>query len=299
MSEEYAGNSPTSGTPSGKLIELISEKISRKEMFYSIEVTPSDPPLDLTSLNPPPLFASITWISDKNLVAFQHSPKACPALEMARELRNNFPVLSHLTCFKMTSGDLTNILRIGNLDSFFALQGDASGNCPEFRYAAELVKWLRSNRPDATIAVAGYPDGHFLATSLEDDLQRLKEKVDAGADLIITQVNFSASKVIEFMRKCRSIGIKATFLPGLFIPPSFESLQFVTKLGRIVVDEDIWRKFRETRENNDAFQEVILSITEKWARQILEECPEEISGFHIFTWNNLEMTQKFINRFSF
>ncbi|XP_059621010.1 methylenetetrahydrofolate reductase (NADPH)-like isoform X2 [Phlebotomus argentipes] len=294
-------NSPF-GNSSRNLMELIREKISKKQLFYTIQVTPSDPPLNLTSLRPPPLFASITWIADNNLVAFRRNPEVCPALEMARELRNSFPVLSHLTCFKMTSGDLMGITQNENLHSFFAHQGnslDAANDFPEFRYAAELVKWLRSNRPDATIAVAGYPDGHFLATSLEDDLQRLKEKVDAGADLIITQWNFSAAKVIDFIGKCRSIGIKVTFHPGLFIPVSFESLIAISRLGRIVLDEDIWLKLKQHRENNDAFQEVILGITENWVKEILKEFPEEISGFHLFTWNDLEITQKFINRFSF
>ena len=63
---------------------------------------------------------------------------------------------------------------------------------------------------------AGYPTGHPEAQSYADDLQHLKEKVDAGADFIITQLFFRADTFLKFLRDCRAIGITVPILPGVF-----------------------------------------------------------------------------------
>ncbi|XP_055694944.1 methylenetetrahydrofolate reductase (NADPH) isoform X2 [Lutzomyia longipalpis] len=301
MSEEGAKSTSAAtaeAVPAKKLLNVLQEKLSRKEFFYSIEVTPSDATLDLTTFDHPPLFVAITWIRDNNLVAFRRSPNACPALQMLQEVREEFPVLSHLTCFNVTSEDLEGILRIGEPESIFALRGDCSGTSAEFKSAANLVAWLRRKLPDATIVVAGYPATHFLATSPDDDLRNLREKVDAGADFIITQITFSAAQLIDFVQRCRGIGITAQILPGVFIPSSFKSLQFVTQLGHIVLPEELWATFKGLKDNDEAFKEKALEVGEKWMREILAECPDEFAGFHIFTWNNLEMVTRLIQRFS-
>ena len=62
----------------------------------------------------------------------------------------------------------------------------------------------------------GYPTGHPEAQSYADDLQHLKEKVDAGADFIITQLFFRADTFLKFLRDCRAIGITVPILPGVF-----------------------------------------------------------------------------------
>uniref|UniRef100_A0A1B0DJC5 Uncharacterized protein n=1 Tax=Phlebotomus papatasi TaxID=29031 RepID=A0A1B0DJC5_PHLPP len=288
-SEEKAGNpSEISKGAFGekKLIEVIQDRARRKELFYSIEVTPSDPPLNLDSLQPPPLFASITWISDKNLVAFRKDPQFCPALQWMKVLREKLPVLSHLTCLNMTPEDLEGIVEVGDLKSILALQGgNVSGPAPaRFEHAVDLVRWLRQRLPDATIGVAGYPHTHFLALSPLDDLHRLREKVEAGADFIITQITFSSSDFIGFVRKCRFLKITCPMLPGVFIPPTFESLLFVTKISRIPVEEELWEKFKNKKDDLEAFQEFSLNEAEKWMKEVLAECPEDVFGFHIFTW---------------
>lgn len=61
----------------------------------------------------------------------------------------------------------------------------------------------------------GYPTGHPDAPSYEDDLKHLKEKVEAGADFIITQLFFKATTFLKFVEDCRSIGITCPILPGI------------------------------------------------------------------------------------
>src|SRR5699024_8160286 len=90
-------------------------------------------------------------------------------------------------------------------------------NCQvfDFRYASDLVQFIKREYGNYfTIVVAGYPVPHPEADSKEHDLQCLKEKVDAGADVIITQLFFEAEDYIEFVRNCRAIGITVPIIPG-------------------------------------------------------------------------------------
>lgn len=130
-------------------------------------------------------------------------------------------------------------------------------------------------------------------------MRNLREKVNAGADFIITQFTFSASQLIDFVHKCRSVGIKAQFLPGVLVPPSFANLLWVTQLAQVRLDEELWGQFKALKDDEETFQAMSLDVAEKWMRDVLKGCPEEFSGFHIFTWNNLGMVSKLIKRFNF
>ncbi|MEQ2238576.1 hypothetical protein ILYODFUR_034583, partial [Ilyodon furcidens] len=86
-----------------------------------------------------------------------------------------------------------------------------------FSYAIDLVKHIRSEFDEYfDICVAGYPTGHPEAESYEQDLRHLKEKVDAGADFVITQLFFRADTFLKFLDDCRAIGITCPILPGIF-----------------------------------------------------------------------------------
>ena len=92
---------------------------------------------------------------------------------------------------------------------------DGTEKC-DFSYATELVKHIREEHGDYfVIGVAGYPAGHPEATSYEEDLRNLKEKVDAGADFIITQLFFRPEVFIKFATDCRNIGIRVPIIPGV------------------------------------------------------------------------------------
>ena len=69
--------------------------------------------------------------------------------------------------------------------------------------------------PSRTPSPSGYPHGHPDCTSYEDDIQHLKEKVDAGADFIITQLFFEAKTFLKFYQDCRKIGITVPIIPGI------------------------------------------------------------------------------------
>ncbi len=89
------------------------------------------------------------------------------------------------------------------------------------------------------VGVAGYPRGHPEAPSYEEDLLRLKEKVDAGADFVITQLFFKASTFKRFIDDCRAVGITVPILPGVMPIQSSDSLRHIVKLSKLDVPPEI------------------------------------------------------------
>jgi len=151
----------------------------------------------------------------------------------------NVDTVPHLICggfgINETEDALINLNYLG-IDNVLVLRGDAAKNETNFepepgghRYAIDLLKQVcnlnsgvyleedlkNTSKTKFCIGVAGYPEKHFEAPNMETDLQYLKEKVDAGADYIVTQMFFDNAKYFAFVDSCRKIGITVPIIPGL------------------------------------------------------------------------------------
>ena len=135
------------------------------------------------------------------------------------------PVVAHLTCVGASRADLeSQIHRIydAGIRNIMALRGDPPRGETAFTpapgglaHASDLVALIKSLHPDICCGVAGYPETHPEAVSPADDLRHLKEKIDAGADFVNTQLFFHNDVYFQFMDAARAIGITAPILPGL------------------------------------------------------------------------------------
>ncbi len=145
----------------------------------------------------------------------------------------------HLICggfsINETEDALINLHYLG-IDNVLVLRGDAAKNESSFepepdghKFAIDLLEQVvrlnhgmymeadlkNSARTKFCIGVAGYPEKHFEAPNMQSDLQHLKNKVDAGADYIVTQMFFDNEKYFNFVKNCREIGIQVPIIPGL------------------------------------------------------------------------------------
>ena len=147
--------------------------------------------------------------------------------------------IPHILCGGFTKAETEDLLIDLNfigIDNLVALRGDAMGSETYFKpekgghaYASELVTQIANlnkghyldaelDSPGATdfcIGVAGYPEKHMEAPSLDHDLKMLKAKVDAGAHYIVTQMFFDNAKYFAFVEKCKAAGITIPIIPGL------------------------------------------------------------------------------------
>ena len=95
------------------------------------------------------------------------------------------------------------------------------------------------NKSDFCIGVAGYPEKHLESPSLQSDLKRLKEKVDAGADYVVTQMFFDNSKYFEFVEKARAMGISIPIIPGIKPIAVKKHMQLLPQVFRVDLPEDL------------------------------------------------------------
>ena len=181
----------------------------------------------------------------------------------------NVDTVPHVLCGGFTREETEYVLvdlHYLGIDNLVALRGDAMKHESSFvpckggnNYAVDLVKqvdrlnqgkFLNENvemdyKPDFCIGVAGYPEKHFESPSLDSDLLRLKEKVDAGADYVVTQMFFDNKKYFEFVEAAKNIGITVPIIPGikpiaverhLQILPKVFSLDLPLALEKAVLD---------------------------------------------------------------
>lgn len=151
----------------------------------------------------------------------------------------NVDAIPHILCGGFTKEDTENLLidlDFLGIDNVVALRGDAVKSEIYFKpekeghaFASELVSQIHnlnngiyldadlqnSSSTDFCIGVAGYPEKHMEAPSLDSDIHFLKQKIKNGADYIITQMFFDNQKFFEFVTKCRAAGITVPIIPGL------------------------------------------------------------------------------------
>ncbi|KAF4070595.1 hypothetical protein AMELA_G00287190 [Ameiurus melas] len=237
-----------------------------------------------------PLFIDITW----HPAGDPGSDKETSSMMIASTAVNYCGLESvlHLTCCKQTKEKLTFYLNKAKhlgLKNIMALRGDPVGADWEeeeggFNYAVDLVKHIRSEFDDYfDICVAGYPTGHPEAESYEEDLKRLKEKVDAGAHFVVTQLFFRAETFLKFLKDCRAIGITCPILPGIFPLQGYHSLRQLVKLSKLEVPEEIMKVIEPIKDNDAAIRNYGVQQAVEMCKVLLNS--GEVPGLHFYTLN--------------
>lgn len=178
----------------------------------------------------------------------------------------------HLICGGFSKEETENALidlQFLGIDNVLALRGDSIKTESSFRphkdgheYAVDLIKQvgemntgnyliddIKLEPTDFCIGAAGYPEKHFEAMNLATDLHYLKEKVDAGADYIVTQMFFDNRKFFEFVEACRAIGITVPIIPGLKPIKSMNHISFLPKFFHIDYPEELSKELLKCKDN--------------------------------------------------
>ncbi len=129
------------------------------------------------------------------------------------------------------------------------------------------------------IGVAGYPEKHIDAVSFEDDLRYLKQKVDAGADYIVTQMFFENAKYFDFVQKCREMGINVPIIPGLKPLATERQLDILPEIFHLEIPADFVAEARKCS-NNAAVKQLGI----EWAVQQGKELIQAgVPALHFYT----------------
>tara|TARA_R110001583_G_scaffold41751_3_gene132622 strand:+ start:1628 stop:2584 length:957 start_codon:yes stop_codon:yes gene_type:complete len=240
----------------------------------------------LMEFNPP--FIDVTtsreeyvYISKENGLLEQKMTRMRPGtvgICAALKYKYNVDAIPHVLCGGFTKEETEYVLvdcHYLGLDNIMALRGDAMKHEQYFipteggnRYAADLVTQIRelnegkylhniietNNKSDFCIGVAGYPEKHLEAPSMETDLRRLKEKVDAGADYVVTQMFFDNQKYFDFVEKARKIGISVPIIPGIKPVALKRHQQILPQIFRLDMPEELISAIEGCKDNKQVRQ---------------------------------------------
>jgi methylenetetrahydrofolate reductase (NADPH) len=189
--------------------------------------------------------------------------------------RYNVDTVPHLICggfsVQDTEDALLTLSYLG-IDNVLVIRGDAAKNETAFepdprghKYAIDLLKQIinlnngvyleeelkNTNKTKFSVGVAGYPEKHFEAPNMQTDLLYLKEKVDAGADYIVTQMFFDNKKFFAFEKECREIGITVPIIPGLKPVTSKKQLMVIPRTFYVDIPSDLSNEILKCRDDSE------------------------------------------------
>ena len=211
-------------------------------------------------------------------------------------------VASHLTCVGSTVDNLRAYLAEAarrGVQNIVALRGDPPQGesafkpvAGGFRHANELVALIRSEFPAMGIAVAGYPEKHQEAPDEATDLANLKRKVDAGADVVLTQLFYRNEDFFRFRERCDQMGIRAPIVPGLLPVLSFAQIRRITSLCGARLPDDLVRALESQGENERGQFEVGVEFATRQTQELLDA---GVPGIHFYVLNRAEATQRVLS----
>lgn len=203
------------------------------------------------------------------------------------EIKNKFKIepVAHLTCVAATRESILaqlNELEGMGVENILALRGDPPEGQPDFtpppngfRYAKELVAFIKKHQPGFCLGVAGFPEGHPQSPSLAKDTEYLREKITAGGEYVITQLFFDNRHYFGFVERCRKAGINVPIIPGIMPIISLKQVKKMTKVCGATIPADLLAKL----EKNEKIG-IEYAITQ--CRELLER---GVPGIHFFVMN--------------
>lgn len=211
--------------------------------------------------------------------------------------RFGLPVASHLTCVGSTVEELRQYLTDAarrEVDAIVALRGDPPQGQTEFlvkegglRYASELVTLIRAEFPQFEIAVAGYPEKHQEAPSMEADLENLRVKVGCGADAVITQLFYDNRDYFRFRDQCQARGIQVPLVPGILPITNLAQIKRITSLCAAKLPSGLVERLSQ-REDDEQWQfEVGVEFAIEQTRELIEQ---QVPGIHFYVLNKSQAT---------
>lgn len=217
--------------------------------------------------------------------------------------RFDFEVMPHLTCVGHSQDELSRIIdsfESAGFRNIMALRGDPpkgqatfTAHPQGFRYASELVAFIRENFSQFGIGVGGYPEKHPEAVSSEVDLQALKAKVAAGSDFITTQLFLDNEDYFRYVDRCRALGITIPIVPGILPPLGLEQIKRFCAFCQARVPEKLLELLEAVQGNPQMEEKVGI----EWAYAQCEELlARGAPGIHLYILNRSQAAVELFSR---
>lgn len=217
---------------------------------------------------------------------------------LADHIQNDLdiPTIAHLPAIYLTKDKVAETIadldKVG-VQKILALRGDIiPGVEPhkDFRYATDLIEFIKDQAPHFDIIGACYPEGHPDSPNQISDIQHLKKKVDAGCSSLVTQLFFDNERFYDFQDKCTLAGIDVPIHAGIMpILNRNQSLRLLKTCENIHLP----RKFKAILDKYENDPESLRAAGLAYAvDQIVDLVTQDVAGIHLYTMNNAEVAHQ-------
>lgn len=211
-------------------------------------------------------------------------------IELAKKIKREYHVepVVHLTCLhynKAEINEFAKILTAEGIQNILALRGDKNPNIQEkedFEHASDLIRFLKP-QTDFCFLGACYPECHPESGSRIREMKYLKEKVDAGAEVLLSQLFFDNEQFFHFHENCRIADINVPIIPGIMpVINASQIKRMVTMCGATFPE-----RFQKIICKYETNQEALFDPGMSYAlSQIIDLLVSDIDGIHLYTMNN-------------
>ncbi len=282
---------------------FIPEIFATKKPVISFEVFPPNNKTKMASLHKSiaemaqlkPDYISVTYGALGVGMGQNHT------IEVASHIKEQYGIepLVHLTCITADEPKIHSMLELmdqHNLHNVLALRGDLpqdwNGNLTDIRFphAADLIGFLQQER-DFAIGAACHPEGHMESASKTADLLYLREKVDRGADFLVSQLFFDNEDFLTFQHEVRSLGITVPITAGIMPVVNKRQIERITQLCGARVPQKFKRIMDRYEHNKEALRDAGIAYA---AEQIIDLLSAGVSGVHLYVMNRPDIAKRLV-----
>lgn len=217
-------------------------------------------------------------------------------IELARKIKREYHVepVVHLTCLhydKAEIDEFAKVLADEGIQNVLALRGDKNPNISpkdDFGHASDLIAYLKA-KGDFCFLGACYPECHPESDNKVNEIKYLKAKVNAGAEVLLSQLFFDNKQFFRFLDECRIADINVPIVPGIMpVINASQIKRMVTLCGATIPNR--FQKIIAKYENN---KEALFDAGMSYAlSQIIDLLVSDIDGIHLYTMNNPVVARK-------
>ena len=220
-------------------------------------------------------------------------------IELTARIKHEIGIeaMSHMTCATAGRDEMARLfgmIREAGIENVLALRGDPPRDQPTFvrppdgfDYATQLVRFIRERDYGFCVGGAGYPETHPEATSADDDLTHLGEKVTAGVEFVITQLFYRNDEYFAFVARARAAGIDVPIVPGIMPITNVAQIERIASLSGACIPPQLQRDLDRTRDDDDAARDVGVAYATTQCRELLRG---GAPGIHFYTLNQSPAT---------
>jgi methylenetetrahydrofolate reductase (NADPH) len=236
-----------------------------------------------------PGFVSVTRTGRK--------PREAPVELVTRIRRLGIEGAAHVTCIEATREELAahfDLIVARGIENVVAIRGDVPGDpafrrpANGFRYAADMIRFVRARGYPLCLVGGGHPEGHPECRDLGLSTEHLRAKVDAGLDVVITQLFYDNRDYFAFVERARRAGIRVPLVPGIMPITNVPQIERITALSGNQIPPALRAALERVRDDEEA----ALAVGVEYAtRQCAELLRRGAPGIHFYTLNKSPATR--------